>query len=379
MSFKGVFIGALITVAMISGIVTFCRNVLWPLPTDEISLPATCGVGAPHSSLAASHNPTLKKLAEYELLCKGAAVDSLMHFTAMPTSDNEATTLAASTAETLKELSDYAITPLVVFEPSLTSKTIINDISQGMYDTVLAKYFAALKNNGVTDTQMGTWVLFPEANTPTWHNTNPNEFITNVKKVTKFQKESFPSSKTSILLNSWTYESDDISWSRGELKSLAPYVEALKDKVDSFGLQGFPYKAPVNEPLNDRLHTKDFLPANLAKETAEKLNTRNVWLNSGTFSRMHTDNPANEVRLSADERGKILSEILSEAISLQKDFTVQINIFAQNKAPLAEHVDWSYWQSPGVPSGQDATTLEHFLRQIRANKLRFSLYDTVQN
>jgi hypothetical protein len=376
MSVKAFFIGAFITVAMLSGIISLCRTIIWPADNP---MPATCSIGSPHPSLATSHNPSLKKLAEYELLCKGAATSSLMTFAPMPITDAEAIQLATTQAEVLKELSDYNLHPIVVFEPSLASPTIITDIKNGLHDRAVQLYFETLKNTNLSSEQMGTWVLFPEANTPTWHNTSPEDFTTNVQRIARIQKTVFPESKNSILLNSWSYPSNDISWSNGELKSLLPYVENIPSGlIDSIGLQGFPYKSPASETTLDRLHVSEFLPDNIAGEAARSLGVKTIWLNTGTFSRMYTNESINEVQLSANERGKILNDILDEAGKLQKeDYEVSINIFAQNKADLPEHVDWSYWPQSTPAQGTNATVLELFLRKLQQQKLHFSLYDTM--
>lgn len=376
MSVKAFFIGAFITLAMLSGIISYCRTVIWP---QETSMPTTCSIGSPHPNLATSHNPSLKKLAEYELLCKGTASSNLMTFAPMPTTEAEAVQYATTQAEVLKEFSDYNLHPIVVFEPSLASPNVIADIRNGLHDSAVEYYFETLKNAGLSSEQMGTWVLFPEANTPTWHNTSPEDFTINVQRIARIQKTVFPESKRSILLNSWSYPSNDISWSKGELKSLLPYVNDIPSGlIDSVGLQGFPYKSPANEMASSRLHTSEFLPSNIAAEAAHSLGIKTIWLNTGTFSRMYANEPTSEVQLSANEREKILSNILGEAGKLQKEsYEVTVNIFAQNKADLPEHVDWSYWPQSSPAQGNDAAVLELFLRKLQQQKIHVSLYDTV--
>ena len=372
MSSKAFFIGALVTAAMISGIISFCRDVLWP----ETKLPTSCSMGEAHRTLTTAHDPTLRKLAEYETLCKGGATNQLMTFAAIPATNDEAVAGATAMANTLKEFSDFSITPLVIFEPSLSSSSIMADIKTGMYDEALKTYFETLKQAGISSQQMGTWVLFPEANTPAWHNTNPQDFTANIAKVAKLQKSVFPDSKTSVLLDSWSYQSDDLSWSRGELKSLLPFVKDLPlGLIDTFGLQGFPYRPPLGTDGEDRITAADFLPAHLANEAASSLKVKSVWLNTGTFHSMYATT-TEEVQLSPDERKAALSSILHEAQLLQKDaFAVSINIFAQNKAELAEHVDWSYWPIATPAEGPDAAVLEHFLRQLRQYSIPVSFYD----
>ncbi|HMH69824.1 MAG TPA: hypothetical protein VK502_00325, partial [Candidatus Saccharimonadales bacterium] len=246
---------------------------------------SNCSTGRPaHSLLAKSSLSSLRALAEYEAVCHGAVTDTLMTFAAMPTTQVEARQSAKLVATTLKQFAAQKITPLVVFEPSSVQPTILAEIKSGIYDTVLEDYYAALKVEGITDAQMGTWVLFPEANTPAWHTTHPNDFAANVRKVASLQKQVFPASKVSILLNSRTYPDDDKAWNHGKLQSLVPYVADLpKGLVDSFGYQGFPSASAADASVAySQLEAPDFLPARLAIEAAKKMAVKRIWLNTGT-------------------------------------------------------------------------------------------------
>ena len=341
--------------------------------------PATCNKDRPADpSLAYSKNPILQKLAEYEDVCHGAIVDELMLFTAMPQTTAEATEFAEDTAASLQGFSAHHITPLVLFEPSLTAKLDLASIHEGKYDSALRLYFETLRMLGVTDEAMGTWVLFPEANTPIWGTTDPGDFTKNVAKVGSMQKSSFPNSRLSVLLNSRSYPSHDTNWSHGELKSLKPYIAALPpDLVDRFGYQGFPSMAEANASHQYRqLDAHDFLPDNLAREAAELLHTNNIWINTGTFSRMYTDRSATEVKVESEERRNTLATTLEQAKSLQaQGFSISVNIFAEDKSLKGEHVDWSYWQH-GLPGqGSDAKVFTWFVSELRKSDLGFSLYD----
>jgi hypothetical protein len=364
------FVGAALTCLSLS----FLHDIIQP-PAES----KECSDGKPiREGLDKSTSPTLRKLQEYETLCHGSVADQLMMFSAMPTSPSEAAQLASATSETLKEFARFNITPLVVFEPTQNSPTIISDIKNGIYDDALKNYFSSLKSTGITDQQMGTWVLFPEANTPTWHNTNPSDFQQNVKKVAMFQKATFPISKVSILLNSRSYPGNDTSWSHGELASLLPYVDTLPDNlVDSFGYQGFPSEQPANSTSEDSKLTVDtFLPIQLALDAAQKIGVDSLWLNTGTYAAMYTNDPAAKVMLSAEQRATILSEITGEAKESQSHgYITSVNLFAEDKSNVDERTNWAYWTHGTNVIRDDSDVLRTFLHQLRTNRLGFSLYD----
>jgi hypothetical protein len=351
------------------------------IATAETAFSTNCSNNHPvHTSLAQSDDPILQKLAEYEAVCHGSVVDQLMMFAAMPTSETEASQSATDITSELKDFAVEGITPLVVFEPSSTSPTVITDIKNGTYDTVTSDYYRLLKKQGVTDAQMGTWVLFPEANSPSWEITDPATFTANVTKVATMQKQVFPDSKVSIMLNSETYPDNDVSWSHGAYKSLVPYVTNIpKGLVDSFGLQGFPEPPQANEPRdNSQLVVSHFLPVNLAANAAKQLGTSDIWLNTGTFKHMYTNDPAAEVSLSTAQRQSMLDSIATAAEQLkQQSFHVSVNLFAQDKSQTDENTDWSYWQTGHADTSPDTHVFDMFVRQLRASGIGFSLYDQV--
>lgn len=332
-------------------------------------------------SLKTTNNLTLRKLAEYETVCGGRVVDSLMLFAPMPQTLAEAKNFAGDVARTLKEFSAHSIPPVVVFEPKLESRSHITDIRNDIHDGVLTSYFETLKSLGIRDKDMGTWVLFPEANTPAWKTTDPVDFTANVTKVGSIQKSIFPNSEISILLNSYSYPSNDTEWSHGELKSLLPYIKGLpKGLVDSFGYQGFPSVAEANAPHQyELLDARDFLPTNLAAEAAKALGTNKIWLNTGSFSRIHTADPATEVHISPTVRRETLRTILRQARELKaQQFSVSINLFSENKSLTSERTDWSYWHSDTISQkSPDTVNFKWFVHIVHAEEMTFSLYDHI--
>lgn len=330
------------------------------------------------TSLRQSKSPILRKLSEYETACRGAVVDQLMIFAAMPRTMEEAVSFARYIGDSLRLFAAHHIPPLVLFEPSMADDFKLSTVHQGQYDDVLRAYYKSLHSQGISEDQMGTWVLFPEANTPIWRTTRPSDFVANVTHVGKLQKEIFPESKLSILLGSQTYPDHDIGWTHGEFRSLAPYVTTLpKGLIDSFGYQGFPSASERNAPHQYRqFDARDFLPVDLALEAAKLLDVQKVWVNSGTFSTMYAGQPG-EVRVDVATRRDILDGILTQAKALQAgDLSVSVNIFAEDKSFVNEKVDWSYWSEGDMDRSPYTEVLRQFIYDIRKNDLGFSLYDS---
>jgi hypothetical protein len=316
----------------------------------------------------------LRKLAEYETVCKGAVVDKLMVFMAMPRTSAEATTLAKDAAHQLMQFSRQGIEPLVVFEPDVSTPDVLLNIARGTYNDALAVYFNALSRSGITDGAMGTWVLLPEANTPIWQTTDPAVFANGVTMISGKLKATFPKSKATIMLNSVTYPNNDADWAHGKTKSLKPYVENIRPGLlDSVGLQGFPHVTSLTDTLPV---ASNFLPTDLAVELAAQVGTKNIWLNTGTFKRTNMGGMQTEVTLTAQQREKLLTDIATEAIRTHtRSYAVSVNVFAEDKSDVHEHTDWSYWQPGKMDNSKDTVILDQFIRRLRQNGLGLSLYD----
>ena len=284
-------------------------------------------------------------------------------------------------AGTLKEFAEYSVSPLVIFEPTNEAGTVlpIRSFHQGLYDAALANYFQTLKNEGVTDTMMGMWVPFPEANTPIWHTTDPEDFAANINHVVDLQKQYFPDSKASILLNSRSYPNDDDDWNHGTYASLVPYVEDIKaGLIDSFGYQGFPWLPPADEQSsgNAILKADQFLRPGLAADAADALGTHDIWFNTGTFSKAHTGQAHTVVAMGSHSREVLLKDILAQAKVLSdKGYTIAIHLFSEDKTTTPEATDWSYWTPGAVDESTSATVFKTFVRSTLLNNIPLWLYD----
>lgn len=346
--------------------------------TPPLSL-ETCSTQKKIHGLNFSNSPYIQKLHMYQELCDSFVTDRFMVFTDMPKDDIVAKQNAANIASTLVEFSYYGITPLVIVEP-VTEWGLIDfeEFKSGFYNSWIRTYFAELKRLGITDSQMGIWVPFPEANLPYWNhaNANPEDFAIIVNTYLSIMKEYFPEAKGSILLNSATYATDDFDWANGEYLSLLPYVNGLNASlIDSFGLQGFPWSPPAGREGSGIYNAREFLNSKLVIEAAQKLGVKEVWLNTGTYRAKYTSIPEDTVTISASMRKDILARITSEAEVIQKaGYTVWINIFSEDKSNTVEATDWSYISKVGETSQHGAIFTEAVL-QFNSKGIKVSLFD----
>jgi hypothetical protein len=337
-----------------------------------------CSSGEPPTTdLTSATNLIIRKLTEYEKLCGGRVTDTLMVFTGMPTNDSSAKTNAIDMASTLKEFSKFKLQPLVVMEPTTPNGLIdFQQFSQGAYDTAFNTYFQTIKSQGVTDSMMGAWAPFPESNIPEWGSTNSSLFSANFVRAANIQKQHFPASKITIILDSLSYPPGVLDWDGGAYVSLIPYLQSIpKGLVDSFGYQGFTWASPANEPDFSNLDAAKFLKPDIAKEAAVILGTNHIWLNTGTHKTFYSTSPAKRTELTPAQRAQVLNGITTQAQWLQaRGFKVTISLFAEDKTATGEDVDWSYW-SGSTPTGPHADILKSFLAGLRSRSIGFWLFD----
>ncbi len=359
-----------------------------PIASESVGLQNTsvlqdlsCGVTTPsHPGLATSVSPELRKLAQYEQLCGGGLAPRTSFFVPTPDTVAAAAGDANDAAATLKEYSRLGIAPLVYMEPDTDSGTVLNlaQYQSGSYNQALNAYFSDLKADGITDSMMGIWVPIPEGNIPGWGSVDPNTFAADVTITAQYQKQYFPSSQSAILLDSESYPSAS-SWSNGAYTSLVPYVTGIpKGLINSFGLEGFPWAPPANQQGPDEYDPSVYLRTDLAALAARSLGISNIWLNTGTFHQMYAGTAAETVTMSPLQRQTILAGVLSGASALKgQGFTVEVHLFAQNKANVSEAIDWSYWQTnPGDESDSGVlTTFVHNLGQAGIPLWLFDTYD----
>jgi hypothetical protein len=335
----------------------------------------TLGVALPpiHVGLSSSDVPQLKRLAEYEKSAGGAVASGMMIFTGIPSSQSTAQSAASDLAKSILNFAKYGIEPIVIMEPTVNGRTVnFASYRNGIYDSALSKYFEGLKTSGITDSQMGTWVYFPEANLPEWGPVDIADFAPNVVKTVNIQKNYFPSSKSSIMLDAESYPASSTDWGSGSYSSLAPFVNGIpKGMLDSFGLQGFPWSPAANQSGDASYNPDVYLNNFLAAQAAQLLGVSNIWLNTGTFAAMYTGNKSQTVYMDSAKREALLSGVFAQARDLKNaGFSVAVNLFSEDKSNTTEATDWSY------SSAGDQTVFKTFSQQLYASGINLWLFDS---
>src|SRR6266550_564404 len=316
-------------------------------------------------AMSQSADPELREVSEYERRL-GHHFDAVMRFTGLPSDVPQARSMGTGTAATMREYARYGVRPLMVMEPTADDgKVDLTALSSPGSIAILDAYFAALTAHGVTDEEMGTWVLLPEPNLPEWQdgNTDPALFRTNFVTLARALKRHFPAAEVSLMLDSTVYSAGVYHHGGAAVDELLPYVSGLPaGLVDSFGLQGFPWAA-ADQPA-------DYLSAGAAIACARRLGVRDVWFNTGTASRYRDATSGAVTSVPFSSRARQLAGSLAEAAAVRAAGLniVRINLFGQAK--LADDgADWSYTTPP------DLTTLNMFGRRAAAEGIAISVFE----
>lgn len=329
--------------------------------------------------LITSSNSSTRKLGELDEKCTTTSSSKLMLFTIMPKDKIEAGRLADEMAATLEEFHKYDIEPIVIVEPDSSWGLIdFSEFNTGFWDSWVQEFFKKLKENGISQEMMGTWVPFPEANLPYWNhqNSEPEEFSDAVNRYFSILKTYYPDVKGSILLNSATYPTDDFNWQEGEYISLKDYVSGLnKEYIDSIGIQGFPWISKANQNERILFDAKEYLSPKITKEAADIVGTKNIWFNTGSFASKYTNEPESRVIIVPEIRKKILESVLEVTSDIEKSgYNVSVNIFAQDKSETPEATDWAYWGTQYTSNTLHQTVIVSFLQEAQKQNIDVSFF-----
>ncbi len=321
-------------------------------------------------------NPMLKQLSKYQDICGSKVADKVMVFTQIPSNSKSAQSLAVEIAATLKEFSIYGITPLVIAEPTDGSVEIsFTDFAKGNYNQVLDQYFAAIKQAGVTDQQMGIWVPFPEANIPVWNSvgSSPSDFGFLINNYSTSLKKYFPTTGVTILMNYVSFEPSDKGYTKPKNNNFDEYLQNIKPgMVNSFGMQGFPWVDSNRASNNSVSDPQIFLQPAKATRAASQLGVNTIWFNTGTVSSKYTQNPALRANVSANER-KVINSNKVKVFDLVKNagYNIWVNEFVQDKSNTAEQTNFSYLQTP-----QDQAIFKDYTTQLNNRGISLSIFDS---
>jgi hypothetical protein len=322
--------------------------------------------------------PELKKLSQYQDVCNSFVSREMMIFTEMPSTPERAVELGNSISERLKSFSLFGVKPILIIEPvDGTQKISFKQFSQGKYNNVINIYFETIKKNGILDEQLGTVVPFPEANVPYWNHdgATPDDFAININIFLRTMKTQFPKAKGSFLLNSITYSPDDVDWANGNYETFTPYVKNIDRKVvDSIGVQGFPWVSAksLKGPRTELFTAAKFMGMDFAMEAGETLDTRDIWVNTGTFSAKYTNSPEQKSTVSPAGRKEIFNEIINELVRTKNErFRVRLNIFAEDKSNTREATNWTY-----LDTEEGQSLFIEVVRKLEDAQIDISIFDT---
>ncbi len=339
-----------------------------------------CTAAEPIAGLANSGDVHLAKLDEYQAVCKSQVGQEFMIFTNMPKDNVEAAAMAKEMAAKLRTFDQYNVTPLVIIEPSTTWGLIdFSEFKNGLYSEWIQQYFQNLKNEGITNQQMGIWTPFPEPNAPLWNRQNfvPEDFSVMVNIYAESLKTYFPTTHVSLLFNSTSYDSNDEEYANGEYLSFEPWISQIKPGlIDSFGIQGFPWLPRATTKGSGITDANEFLNPRLLLEAASILKVKDVWFNTGTFYSKYTNDSSNTVIVSPSQRKSIANSIVATVSRVQSQgYNVMVNIFAEDKSETAEATDWSYWQSAKQSNNANRVVFIDFVHALAANNVKISIFD----
>ncbi len=368
---KILIISLILITLLLSGATFYILNIQKePLPVITQDYCST----EPKLNLNNTDNPYLTKINYYQNICNSKAFDKMMIFTFMPQSDEARTAEIKNLGEKLITFEQNGLKPIIVIEPN-SEEGLLNfyDFENGLFDSSLRKFLKGILDYGVNESMMGRIIPFPEPNIPAWNRngSTPASFGTNFNKTIQIIREFYPNIKGTILLNTKSYATDDLRWANGKLVSLKPYLTNIDPGlVESIGLQGFPWQSPSNQVLFEEKDAKVFLPIKLIEEMSEITNNKSLLLNTGSFATRYSNNPDQTINIPPFKRRQVLDSILYESKELQsKGYSVNINIFSENKTKTEENVDWSY----STPDQQ--AILKEFIARANVLNIELSVFD----
>lgn len=346
-----------------------------PITTQKEEL-SVCSTKEKIDLVEISESSKLHSLEKFQSICNSFVTDRHMVFIGMPNSVESARDDAKYISTILKEFASVGVTPVIIVEPFHDGKLLdLEAYLTGGYDAALTNFFWNLKEADVTERELGIWVPFPEANTPSmdYPNRSPEDFSHLVNTYSSVMRGFFPDVHLSILLDAKSYIPGDGTWSTGSYQSLIPYISNIAPgAINSIGIQGFPWKQKKDMAGGDVLEARTFLQSQFIIEAANLLEISEIWFNTGTLYGIHLNSDTTASYLTAKERSVILTDIISELTFVKTSgFTVWVNIFAEDKSHTSEAANWAYW---GNMSEEHKDTFTQFVKNMQIANIPLSLF-----
>ena len=312
-------------------------------PTSSLSPSASPTVTpstfpSPQPTTPPPNPPTQLNPVSIEMNKLNAAVghrfaNEVMIFVGIGATDAENNSLADYVSGRISQITSAGYKPLVVVEPSNSTGLIsFNELATGAYDIRFKYFMNVLKSKGITNESIGSWVLLPEPNVPSWNKTNfdNKDFGLIFNRLSKIVKMQFPRAKTTVLFDAKSYESNDTDWANGKKVSFAPYLTKVNTRLlDSIGLQAFPWYSPNGvDKLTD---PKDFMPTNLITEASQLTGVKNIWINTGIVHQYKSSSGA-IVTVPFAERIVTMNTLQGILGALPRNnMKVSVNLFMEEK------------------------------------------------
>jgi hypothetical protein len=275
-----------------------------------------------HKGLPKSHDPQLRKLAQYEKQYDYGFAGNITRV-GMPRNRDEAQKQSADMVKRLQEYKRQGIQPVVFFEARqegghetpLDLKKLNDHKHTKEYKIVMDEYFANIAQSGITDQEMGVWMPLPTPNNSGGKKdgvVDPAIFKRNAVPVMQAIKTHFNNAEVGITLDS---------------------AHPTLKYVDVVGFHYYPNNAIDNAAEHSLAQT--------AMQTASRVGAKKIMLDTGTASAYRQHNGSME-SASVAERGAQLAGVFTQAQeTIKAGYDTFINIAVENDANSGGS-NWSY-------------------------------------
>jgi hypothetical protein len=286
-------------------------------------------------------------LERYNQMAGGDFATSVMLFSSTPVGEDEIESVSNRIAAKIKTLSKSNLEVIVVLEPISASQGKLNfsDIALGKYNNDFVGLMTALKSKGVTNANIGNWIIWPEPNLPDKYWNKPRfesaNFGDMFNNFAAPLKAAYPNAKMTILMDTKSYDPSDYDYANGKAVSWSPYLNRVdKSLVTTIGIQGFTWYA--KDGSDKLIDPKQYLPTTLVVEAAQQLGIKSLLVNTGQAKAYKSTN-GGVVQISDSQRRRINQEVAAQILKLKNyGYETTANFFVEDKIDTPEGIDFSY-------------------------------------